>query len=384
MAAKRKRPTGSWEYIFRNKILPKPISLTFQTEEEGDEYAARLEALLKSGIVPDEFKQRSSELTTLGAVIRKYVGEVNISGIDQNHLGYMLPKMKDVRLIAFDLEFVERWVTSMKQESNLAPTTIRHYVGALGRCIDWAVRRKATGINPVRQLPKKYSRYTEADAKAVAGRGLLPKEDVERDRRMAEGEEKNARAVMDGLKPAARERPMALYYQGALECLFDLAVETAMRLREMYTLTLDQIDIERRTIFLDKTKNGSKRQVPLSTKAVAVLKKYMAQVADGDRRMDEFRFAGGRLFPWWDGAHKPDTLKAVSDKLSNQFSRIFKEAGCPDLRFHDLRHEATSRLFERTDFSDIEIAKITGHKTTAMLMRYSNLRASDLALRMPG
>lgn len=46
--------------------------------------------------------------------------------------------------------------------------------------------------------------------------------------------------------------------------LFDLAIETAMRMSEMFTLTLDQIDLDRRTIFLERTTNGDNRQVPLS------------------------------------------------------------------------------------------------------------------------
>lgn len=53
-----------------------------------------------------------------------------------------------------------------------------------------------------------------------------------------------------------------------------------------------------------------------------------------------------------------------------------------DLRFHDLRHEATSRLFESGKFDMMEIATITGHKTLAMLKRYTHLRAEDLARKM--
>jgi integrase len=52
------------------------------------------------------------------------------------------------------------------------------------------------------------------------------------------------------------------------------------------------------------------------------------------------------------------------------------------LRFHDLRHEATSRLYERTTLTDLQIAKITGHKTISMLARYANLRGSELALKL--
>ncbi|WP_343244768.1 tyrosine-type recombinase/integrase [Stenotrophomonas maltophilia] len=58
---------------------------------------------------------------------------------------------------------------------------------------------------------------------------------------------------------------------------------------------------------------------------------------------------------------------------------MFVAGGCADLGFHDLRHEATSRLYERTSLTDIQIAKITGHRDPRQLKRYANLRASDLA-----
>jgi integrase len=141
-----------------------------------------------------------------------------------------------------------------------------------------------------------------------------------------------------------------------------------MRMREMFTLTWDQVDLPRRTIFLCKTKNGDRRQVPLSTVAVD--------------RLREGRAKGQQVFPWWDGSDAPKSLCRTTSLLSRQFARIFSAAGCVDLHFHDLRHEATSRLFERTTMDSIEIAKITGHRSPRSLMRYANLRASTLAERM--
>lgn len=83
------------------------------------------------------------------------------------------------------------------------------------------------------------------------------------------------------------------------------------------------------------------------------------------------------LFPWWNG--EAVALPATSDFLSKLFAHIFEQAACEDLRFHDLRHEATSRLFERTQLSETQIMKINGHKSQRMTMRYANLRGSDLA-----
>jgi integrase len=75
-------------------------------------------------------------------------------------------------------------------------------------------------------------------------------------------------------------------------------------------------------------------------------------------------------------------LATLSDYLTKLYKSIFEVAGCKGLRFHDLRHEATSCLFERTTLGEAQIMKITGHKTHRMMMRYANLRGSDLAARL--
>src|SRR5690606_21008526 len=143
--------------------------------------------------------------------------------------------------------------------------------------------------------------------------------------------------------------------------------ETAMRMRELFTLEVGQVDLSQRTIFLDKAKNGDRRQVPLSSIALARLRAYL-----GDR-------TEGLLLPWWDGRRDAKTLKRVTSQLSRQWGRVFEYAKCDDLGFHDLRREATSRLFERTTLTDVQISRITGHRDPRMLKRYANLRGNDLA-----
>ena len=63
--------------------------------------------------------------------------------------------------------------------------------------------------------------------------------------------------------------------------------------------------------------------------------------------------------------------------LSGAFLKLCRKTDIDDLHFHDLRHEATSRLFEK-GLNPVEVATITGHKDTKMLMRYTHLRAEDL------
>jgi integrase len=61
--------------------------------------------------------------------------------------------------------------------------------------------------------------------------------------------------------------------------------------------------------------------------------------------------------------------------------RTIRRAGIEDLRFHDLRHEATTRLFEK-GLNVMEVASITGHKDLRMLRRYTHLTAEDLARKL--
>ena len=391
MATKRERANGTWEFVVKNKkLLGRPLSLTFDTEAEGDKYCRTLEELLRNGVVPEDLKQvnrRPHVDTTLNHVIRDYLSNDQVSDSDVESLGVTRERHGDVRLNAIDYEWVKKWVTGMKRELVLSPTTIKHHVGALARCFDWAGtdgKYVQLATNPVKTLRRGYSEYTDADKKFLGALGEEARVEIVRDRRVEPKEEVAVRGILDGQKPKGKQRAFELNFQAALELLFELAVQTAMRMSEMYTLTREQVDVARRTIFLDHTKNGDKRQVPLSSDAVRAIREYQKHVRNGTRGMAGFAFEGGRFFPWWDGSvdkkGKPTTAskRKTTNLLTRQFKRIFAAAGCADLNFHDCRHEATSRLYERTKLSDVQIAKITGHKDLRMLLRYANLRPSPL------
>jgi hypothetical protein len=70
--------------------------------------------------------------------------------------------------------------------------------------------------------------------------------------------------------------------------------------------------------------------------------------------------------------------------IIHAFRDAISEEAFPDLRWHDLRHEAISRLFELTDLRENEIMAISGRLTPAMLARYTHLRADRLGARLPG
>jgi len=378
MATKRRRG-DTWHYTIRRaRLLPKPIYLSFEDEAEGDAYVRRIEALLDRGVVPEEFNEKREVQRSLRVHVRSYLSEQNVKADDHDIMAVVLARLPaDLQLSDITYAWATKWVTALKREQNLSPSTIRKHVGTLARAFDWMTGHGDLPFNPLRQLPRGYAQYSPADAEAVKRIEGRAKQNVERDRRLEPGEgddpgeEARIRAILAGAKPEGRQRALELHEAESLALLFDTALESAMRMREMYTLSVRQIDLKRSTIFLDKTKNGDKRQVPMSS----VLKPLLERAIKGKKPDD-------LVFPWWDGSLDKETLERVTSRLSRQFGRIFDAAGCEDLNFHDLRHEATSRLFERTQLSDLQISKITGHKDPRMLKRYANLRASDLAAHL--
>jgi integrase len=373
MAGKRQRPNG-WEYVIKRAgLLDKPIYLTFADEKEGDAFVAKVEKLLDKGIIPTELRA-PSRIDTITDLVREYERDAHPTAKDRAALGTIIKSKGPTRLSSINAGWVDDWISELKRVDKLAPATIRAKVGALARCTDWGMRKGHVLMpdHPLRTLPDGYAQYTKTDA-AMAGEARV---DVERDRRLEPGEFEKVSAVIVGGVLPRKQRPLALDDPKALWCMFVLAVESAMRMREMFTLTLDQVDLAKRTAFLDKTKNGDKRQVPLSSVAVATLTAYLElRTAAGAKGRDV-------LFPWWDGDTNPKKLDKTSDYLSKLYIGIFEAANCADLKFHDLRHEATSRLFEKTTLSETQIMKITGHKSHRMMMRYANLRGSDLAARL--
>jgi len=325
--------------------------------------------LLDRGIVPQDYKPKD-QVMTIGQLVHAYEADAHPSAKDVGVLGTIVKRWGKETVTRISVDWVDGWITELKHDNKLAPSTIRAKIGAMSRCANWGVRKKYLLLpdDPFKTLPDGYSQYTKKDA-AIAGEMRV---DVERDRRLEAGEHE---AIMATLRKGVlyrKQRPLVLEQVPALICLFVLAQESAMRLREMYTLTLDQVNLGKRTVFLDKTKNGSKRQVPLTTVAMLALEDYL-----------KVRGAlGNRLFPWWDGSFDKRGLIKLSDYLSSLWVEIFTASGCADLRFHDLRHEATSRMFERTQMRDVEIMQITGHKSMKMLMRYANLRGSNLSQMM--
>ena len=129
------------------------------------------------------------------------------------------------------------------------------------------------------------------------------------------------------------------------------------------------MDIQRRVVRLNDTKNDSPRTVPLTLKATRI---FELALQNPIRPIDtDLIFFGepGR------------NNKRSSYQFNKTFGDIKKSLGMQYLHFHDLRHEAVSRLVE-AGLSDQEVASISGHKSMQMLRRYTHLRAEDLVRKL--
>jgi len=132
--------------------------------------------------------------------------------------------------------------------------------------------------------------------------------------------------------------------------LVDLALETAMRRSELLAICSSDIEWNYCRVNVFETKNGNSRTVPLTMKAASILEQY---------------------------SHSEDCFLIAPDSVSQAFRRAIKAEAILGLTFHDLRHEAITRLFEK-GLSIPQVAGISGHNDYRMLARYTHLHPVKL------
>ncbi len=317
----------------RRKGYP-PLSRVFEKRADAQAWAAQVESEAARGAILD---RREQERTTIRKGLERYGREITPakrSAVGEARLINALSRtwLADYTFASLRAADVARWrderLAQVSSGTALRGLALLGHLFKIARC-EWGMEGL---INPVESVRK-------------------PKPGKGRSRRLADGEEAE-------LLARARQ------YGEPLPSVIVLALETAMRRSEIANLNWDNVDLKRRLIHLTMTKNGEARDVPLSTQAIKIL---MAL----PRRID------GQVF----GINADAITQAFGRITGNAPSKQSKGrreiARLTDLRFHDLRHEATSRLFEK-GLNPIQVAAITGHKTLAMLKRYTHLRAEDL------
>ncbi len=324
MATLTKRGDGQWQAKVRRKGYP-VVSKTFDTKAKADRWARSIEAEMDHGAF---VSRAEAESTTLKEALDRYLNEVTPTKKGA--------RQETDRINAWkEHELADRFLASLRsvdfaqyRDQKLADgasaSTIRNHLNIISHLFN--IARKEWGMeslmNPIQNI-------------------RMPKLPSGRDRRLQDGEE--AMLLEDSEYP--------------LKQLIILALETGMRMGEILAMRWDKVDLKNSTAVLEDTKNGERRVVPLSSRAKEAITTLPRHIK-------------GDLFPG-----------LTNTSVSHRFAKLCKRKRIEDLRFHDLRHEATSRLFEK-GLDMMEVASITGHKTLHMLKRYTHLKAEDLAKKL--
>lgn len=258
------------------------------------------------------------------------------------------PKKKGASVEAIRLRALMKTPLALIRVGELTPRDLREWRDKRLKTVAGStINRDLNLLNAVLKLA--LQEWDIAVPKSLFNGIRRPKNPPPRDRRLSAKEE------------AALYAAIADTRGGYLRTIVELALETGMRQSELVALEWERVNLPRKTIRMmeGQTKSGHGRGVALSLKAIGILE----SIAPESRRRR-------RVFPGLTG-----------EAVKRSFLRSCKRAGIKDFHFHDLRHEATSRLFEK-GLNAAEVASITGHKDTRMLMRYTHLDAYKLARKL--
>ena len=374
MAAISQIPSGKWQAKIRRKGAP-TISRTFDLKADAEGWAREIEREHQRGNITA--LRQDAQRVTVGEVMDQFLA----GPVQQMRSGKSVISRLKVARQKFGPLFlsnvrgvdVAAWRDELLREG-LSAQSVVHFLHALSGVFRYAEQELSIDLpsgNPVRKIAK-------------------PKLPPARDRRLRPGEYESLQA----------DRPELLAF-------IVLAVETSMRRGEQIAMRWEHVNLSERTVFLPKTKNGSSRSIALSSLAVATLQSLPRRI---DGKVWPWKTPGGFSCAWKRHraqARKTHILTRLREALVNEGSNadaeiralVYKHrAPSPrtvclfqqidesdpfltDLRFHDLRHEATSRLFEK-GLGVTEVASMTGHKSLAMLMRYTHTDAVRLAKKL--
>jgi len=340
MATIVKTDSGTWKALIR-KIGWPTQSKTFRVKKMAEDWARRVEDEMVRGV----FIQRSpSEKMTIAEALIRYEKEVmptkktSTQVREARRIKFLKEEFGKYSLAALTSEIVADF-RDQRLSSGKSNNTVRLELALLQHLYstaikEWHIALPSNIVANIRKPP---------------------------------GERRNVR-----LTPSDQERLLSELQKHSnpmLAWIFSIAVETSMRHGEIINLQLQDVDLNRRIVSLDDTKNGSPRTVPLTKEAARIFKEAL----ENPMRPKDCSL----IFFGEPGRNKK--------RSPYQFSKIFKEKckaiGLHDFKFHDTRHEGVSRLVE-LGLSDQEVASISGHKSMEMLKRYTHLRTEDLVAKL--
>ncbi len=321
--------SGKWQAQIRRKGYP-ATSRTFTKHSDALEWARQMDRRADrkdlDGITCPDAKH-----ATVHDLIEKYLTEIMPSKLSQEVQTYILRRFQQHSLAKKHIqEITAQDFAAYKEERllEISATTFNHQLGIIQHAFETAIKEWNW---PLRNNPLKFVRR--------------PKNDPNRTRRLSLDEERQL------LKEIENTR------NPHIKPIFLFALATAMRRGELLRIKWTDINFTTNTLHIPVTKNGHPRTIPLSTHALAVL--------NGLSRKEKQAF----VFPVSDNA------------LKLAWQRLRDRTGIDDLHFHDLRHEAITRLVER-GLTVPEVALISGHRDYRMLFRYTHLKAESLVEKL--
>jgi integrase len=344
--------TGKQTYQVRIRRTGYPLVVkTFKSKTLAGHWARDEESKLLKGL---PVLTKSAATLTFGDAIADYRrAHRDISPSEKSRLNQLDADMHDLAVVNLTSSMLSSYVQTM-QDTEVRPPAHRKkasklYNGEVKRLYaDSTVRKVYYVLKKVMEWHSQTRRYPIDPNlfKMVTP----PNADIKRTRRLEGDEEARLLAACDE----------CLVNQRELRTVIQFALETGMRAGEIMKLEWHEVKLESRDINIpkEKTKTDRARQVPMTSVCVKLLKNHLHTKGAGE----------SRVFWQWKDSHA----------LYQRFRVALKNAAIEDFRFHDLRHEATSRFYERTKLRDVEIARITGHSDLRTLKRYANLRTNEL------
>jgi len=331
-----KTPQGRWKSVIRRRGWP-TVAKTFRTKRDAQDWGRATEDEMVRGVFVN---RASSHRLSLKVALARYCAEVTPTKRsttqyrEKGRIKMLSERLGEYSLVSLTPEIVSAFRDSRLHEGK-SSNTVRLELAVLSNLFTIAMREWRLGLsnNPLTLVRKPSAPH--------------------RERRLAKTE-----AVILLAECDKHSNPM-------LGWIVRVALHTGMRLGEIVSLHLDQIDLDRRVLRLTQTKNGTSRTVPLTRAAAEV---FTAAITNPLRPKETDLVFFGE--PGKTGTRGPYRFEKVWNNLK-------KRIKLADLRFHDLRHEAVSRFVEM-GLSDQEVSAISGHKSMQMLKRYTHLRAEDL------
>lgn len=332
MATIRKRK-GKYEVQVR-RIGQPHISRSFIERKDAQQWARLMEIAADRHDLPTTV-DRKALAVTLGALIHRYRETVVVK--KKAH------RNENIALSAFSLHPICRKTIAELRTSDFAeyrdqrlktvkPISLKRELAPIRHM--FSIAKREWGI-PIKDNPLENLRFEASDQR--------------RERRLKPGEYE--RLVASANKSRNR----------LILPLFRFAVETGMRRGEMLNIRRGDIDAANSLLFIPESKNGQSRTIPLTAEALEILQQRLAKLTGKSDRDLVFPISGNCLRLAWE--------------------RVRRRAKCDDLRWHDLRHESLSRLFE-LGLTAPEVRLISGHRTASCLFRYAHAERTTIAAKL--